>query len=215
MRGFRFTLAGIMASIVVIALGAVALKEATPLWAGLTFWLTVLALLGAVLHGAVSTGRRKAGLLGFALFGGAYLAIYLADEGGASASPTAPVQRGLESLWSRLHAEAVPMAAAISLNTTGAGAPPSPLVMATGGTISFTTSGTIFMATTATTWSGDLPSYNLIGQSLAALLFGLVGAFWAGLLLGRPRRAETSAQAATTDPLAGVMIAETRPGEAS
>ena len=71
----RFTILGLMALVLGFAVAIAALRNADDHWAGGLLLATALligvAALGAVYHG----GRRRAGRLGFAVFGGGYFAL--------------------------------------------------------------------------------------------------------------------------------------------
>jgi hypothetical protein len=75
MRTARFRIAGLMGAVLVAALGLAALRNASELWAGVTFLATCgvlcLAIVGVVCRG----GGERAWWLGFALFGWGYLAL--------------------------------------------------------------------------------------------------------------------------------------------
>lgn len=192
MRNMRLTLAGLMGLVAVAAIGVMGLKQGTPTWAALIFWSVVTLVLGAIVHGAASDGPRRARLLGFALFAGVYLAIYLADEGG-TAMPTYPVHRGLEAMHARIH----PSEPTVAINITA-----TPIMVT--GPVTWTTSpgGTVLSSAIAPApraWGGNLTSYSQVGNSLAALLFGLGGAVWAGLLV-RDRAAVTSGNGVLVEP---------------
>jgi len=71
----RFTILGLMGLVLGLAVAVAALRNADDYWAGglllATALLTGVAALGAVYH----SGRRRAGRLGFAVFGGGYFAL--------------------------------------------------------------------------------------------------------------------------------------------
>ena len=71
MRGFRVTVAGLMAAVVVVALGVVGLKQGTYAWAAATYWVAVFLILGAGVRAAGRRGATRAFWGGFAVFGGA------------------------------------------------------------------------------------------------------------------------------------------------
>ena len=68
MRRFRFTIGGIMAVVLVLAIGLAALKSTSGVWAGVMLVLTYgtlgLAIVGAIL----CRGADQAWWLGFAVF---------------------------------------------------------------------------------------------------------------------------------------------------
>jgi hypothetical protein len=73
MRRFRFTIGGMLALVVFLAVATAALREATHLWDSGVFTAALSVLLAAVLLAVHRTERRRAYWLGFALFGWSYL----------------------------------------------------------------------------------------------------------------------------------------------
>lgn len=195
MRRFRLSLATLMGLVVVIALGVVGLREGTPLWGALSFWGVAIAVLGCVIHGAVATGRRRAGLFGFALFAGTFMAVSVVSEQDDVPVALYPVRKGLDALHPLIHPE-TPQPVWITSGTWAAAGTPQPaqvFVDVTG-----TGSGTMFVsgATVSTGWPGNLQCYYQVGHSLVALLFGLAGGLWAAWI-GSVRRSEPAPSQAT------------------
>jgi hypothetical protein len=77
MRHFRYNIAGALGTILFVAVGFAALREADQLWDSWLFSLTLGLLLVAVLLAARRTGDRRAFWIGFALFGWGYLSLSL------------------------------------------------------------------------------------------------------------------------------------------
>ena len=75
MRHRHFTISGILAFVLFLAVGLAGLKGATEEWDGAILGLTLVALLASVLLAVHARGSRRAYWLGFALFGWAYLAL--------------------------------------------------------------------------------------------------------------------------------------------
>jgi hypothetical protein len=73
LKGPRFSLAGLMGIVAVIALGCVGLVSASTFWTSAAATITLGLLLGAVLGAVLLRGAEQAFLLGFALFGIIYL----------------------------------------------------------------------------------------------------------------------------------------------
>lgn len=73
MKGPRFSLAGLMGIVAVIALGCVGLVSASTFWTSAAATIALGLLLGAVLGAVLLRGAEQAFLLGFALFGIIYL----------------------------------------------------------------------------------------------------------------------------------------------
>ena len=68
-----FTVSGLMAAVVVVALGLVALRDPGPLTASLVYSLALAILLVAGILGCARRGRARAGWLSMAIVGLAYL----------------------------------------------------------------------------------------------------------------------------------------------
>ncbi len=75
MRGMRFTIAALMACVLVAAIGLAALRDPSELWASAIFSLTVVGLLVSALAAAARGGAARLACLGFFLFAGTYLAL--------------------------------------------------------------------------------------------------------------------------------------------
>lgn len=75
MKRFRFSLAGLMAAVLIVAVACAALRFASELWASATLTITVGVLLTAILGVVLREGRIRAFWLGFSVFGWAYLAL--------------------------------------------------------------------------------------------------------------------------------------------
>jgi hypothetical protein len=75
MRIVRFPIAGLMGTILVVAIVLAALRNASQTWAGVTFLLTCGVLCLAVVGVVCRNGSERAWWLGFALFGWGYLAL--------------------------------------------------------------------------------------------------------------------------------------------
>jgi hypothetical protein len=73
LKGPRFSLAGLMGIVAVIALGCVGLVSASTFWTSAAATITLGLLLGSVLGVVLLRGREQSFLLGFALFGIVYL----------------------------------------------------------------------------------------------------------------------------------------------
>ena len=73
MRRPTFTIASLMVSVLFVALACVAMRNPTPLLASVVFSAAVAILAAAVLLACVRRGRSRAGWVGMAAFGLAYL----------------------------------------------------------------------------------------------------------------------------------------------
>ena len=69
----RFSLAGSLWFVALLALGFAAVREASDFWVGATYLVTLGLLCASVLGAVLERGRGGAWWLGFALFGWAYL----------------------------------------------------------------------------------------------------------------------------------------------
>ncbi|MBI3463189.1 MAG: hypothetical protein HY000_09040 [Planctomycetes bacterium] len=69
----RFSLTSLMATVTLAALACVALRFASPLWAGAALMFTLTVLLVAVLGALFRRAEARAFWLGMAVAGGAYL----------------------------------------------------------------------------------------------------------------------------------------------
>jgi hypothetical protein len=77
MRTFRFPIAGLMGTVLVVAIALAALRNASETWAGVTFLMTCAVLCLAIVGVVCRGGRERAWWLGFALFGWGYLLLSL------------------------------------------------------------------------------------------------------------------------------------------
>jgi hypothetical protein len=75
LKGPRFSLAGLMGIVAVIALGCVGLLSASTFWTSAAATITLALFLGAVLGVILLRGAEQSFLLGFALFGIVYLVL--------------------------------------------------------------------------------------------------------------------------------------------
>jgi hypothetical protein len=73
MRLPRFSIAGLLAFVLVCGLGLAALKAASGMWASVTVTVAAVALLTSIVGAA--KGRNRAGWFGFAVFGWGYLVL--------------------------------------------------------------------------------------------------------------------------------------------
>lgn len=73
----RFSIRGLMAGVFLLGVAIGAVREATPLWASVTFSGTLLSVLLGIIGSVQCGGRRRAGWFGYALGCGVYLALAL------------------------------------------------------------------------------------------------------------------------------------------
>jgi hypothetical protein len=157
MRKFRFSIGGLMAVVLVLAIGFAALRNASQTWAGLMFLLTC-GVLGLAVVGAVCRREaERAWWLGFAVFGWGYMILAFWPS---ESLPELPTQALLDVLRS------------IFLATPqGQGFVPA-MAGAFGGGGGF--------------GAGPMLSSSQIGHCLWALLFALLGGTLARVLYGAP-----------------------------
>ena len=99
MQFLRFSIAGLMGSVLIAAVGLVALRFASPTWAGATLLATCSVLALAVVGVVCRGGAERAWWLGCVLFGWGYMALAFWSPVGAGNLPTVAA---LEFLWSKL-----------------------------------------------------------------------------------------------------------------
>jgi hypothetical protein len=105
MRLPRFTIAGLMGLVVVVAVGVAALRFASETWAGVLLLLTLGTLGASVLAFQEWTGARRAWWRGFALFGWGYVALAMGPWASEAIAPHLPTTLGLDALYARMHPE--------------------------------------------------------------------------------------------------------------
>jgi hypothetical protein len=179
MKRPRFTIAGLLGVIVFAAVAFAALREATDLWDGGVFSLTLLTVLSAVLLAIHCTDRKRAFWLGFSLFGWAYL--------GASLVP--PVEsrllttKGLAYVDSKLSDRVI--AVTFSVTTPGGSTTVGKAVQAlafspVGKTLAVNSAGAVRLWNVTTGRllagpNGTTENFIRIGHSLIALVMGWLG----------------------------------------
>jgi hypothetical protein len=86
----RISIAGMMAFVLCVGVGFAALRNATRVWAGVMFLLTLGMLCAAIVGAYSRRGRARLPWLGFAVFGWAYAPAALGpwNEGKDAAAPT-------------------------------------------------------------------------------------------------------------------------------
>ena len=186
----RFTILGLMGLVLGVAVAIAALRNADDYWAGGLMLATAL-LIGVVTLGAVyHSGRRRAGRLGFAVFGGGYFALAflgLSDQNLAKLPTTwllayvhqrvAPPQSFIFTVHGRHGPGQTGQGTILTSNVT-----PGPLA----NTVTATTTSQFALASgvsgdTSTRWKSLLPgaanyeAFSVVGHCLFALLAGLLG----------------------------------------
>lgn len=184
----RFSIAGLMGLVLVVAVGVAALRSGSEDWAGIVLTLT-LGILGVALLGMIfRQGSRRAFWSGFALFGWGYLTLTMAPWFNGEVGPRLATTRGLDLLFTRLHPGAVGTFTVLTVNgqTSANGQTQFFLPWQNALTSTATTNGT----TTGTTWTtaGLTPTsfwmtaaqpspepFRRIGHALFALLAAWIG----------------------------------------
>ena len=104
MNRLRLTIANLMIVVLSVGLGFAALRNADEFWASATYTLAILAVSAAVVVAVARKGQARLTWLGFAMFGGASLLIWLSTSETIDHSmngPPVPVMTwGLRSLMS-------------------------------------------------------------------------------------------------------------------
>ena len=170
----RYSIAGLMTVVLLIALGLAGLRDTSTVWASAVFSLTVILLATAILGAATCSGPSRMACLGFGLFGGTYLlaAFWLWPVPNGVTAP--PLLSKLLLDWLQ------PSVKTPTVMTIDRGQPgelsfvPIPNVWTTvPGTVNITTSAPF------TGRVINLHNYRRIGHVLASIMLGCVGA-WLG-----------------------------------
>ncbi len=185
MRGFRFSIASLLVFILICGVAFAALKESSDLWDSGVFTVTLGALLVSVLLAIYRSGARRSFWVGFALFGGSYLALSLI----APLEGRLITSKALAFLHSKLPGQP-PATVAFVVHCNGSGALSQQQLQ----TITLTGSGNqtnsagqaVFRVWNASTgkllggWGSSTENFVRIGHSVLALLLA-----WFGGLLSR------------------------------
>jgi hypothetical protein len=172
----RFTILGLMGLVLGLAVAIAALRNADDLWAGGLLLATALLIGVAAIGAFYHTGRRRAGRLGFAVFGGGYFALVFLglSETNLNRLPTtwllryvsekaAPIPIGVTARFDSLVVTATPSGATSFVTN------PVPIQIASGTMAS------------PSRWRSMLPgaanshAFSVVGHCLFALLAGLLG----------------------------------------
>jgi hypothetical protein len=176
----RFSIAGLMAAVLVLAVGFAGLRAASPLWASGIFTMTVTVFAGAIVGAAACHGPSRFAWLGFGVFGWTYLlaTFWLWPEPNGVTAPPFLTKALLDYFRPSSNTAAV-----MWIDTAPAGemsTEPPPMA----GSIA---AGNRNLAT-MTPFAGRVVNrfhYRRIGHTLAAIFFGLLGALLGAVLSGR------------------------------
>ena len=170
-RRFYFSLSGLMALVVILAIAMAALRARSDVWASAIYTSMVTALLLSAVGIICRRGRRRAFWAGFLIFAGGYAWLSFGPHSHQGVMPPTLLTTKLLSrwelvgiTWGRLPAGGSPplSGADLSTNTVGGYAMYGPPVMEYSSMGHFFTGPTAYLHQTV--------------HSLVALVFGLVGA---------------------------------------
>jgi hypothetical protein len=199
----RFSIAGLMAVVLVCGVAVAALRNASEIWAGILLLLTLGLLAAALLGVAYRREAGRAGWIGFALFGWGYLTLAFGPWFAEQVRPQLPTTRLLDYV----HGKVVESTEA---NATFSVVLPAQNQVMTGSATT-TTAKNVFVLTASTGGSqaarvtassfsqpfrllfagaGNYEPFQRVGHCLFALLAGLVGAIVARRFHAGLRRAE-------------------------
>ena len=175
----RFTIAGLLGTVLFLAVGLAALRAATDAWDSGVLGITLALLLISVLLAVHRTEGRRAYWFGFALFGWVYLVMSLVPP----VEARLPTTKALAYLDSKVPGRTV---SAIAFSVEGRS-----IGTSHGGTVRLwdATTGKLLAGPNGTT-----EVFLRIGHSLLALVLAFLGAHLSRYLLasGPPGRAEGS-----------------------
>lgn len=168
MRG-RVSIAGLMGAIVVIAVGTAALRSASPRWASAVFTLTLGVLATAVLGARYARRQRRPFWAGFALFGWGYATLAFGPWFSEHVGSKLLTTDAIEHVFQRVNPDMGPVP-----SEAGTSPPNRVYVRHDPAAPSLTT-------------IESSEHFQRIGQSLCALLAGLVGGLVALAFAGTDR----------------------------
>ena len=184
MSRIRFNIASLLVVVLILGVGFAALRESSDLWDSGVFTLTLTVLLVSILLAIHRRDARRAFWIGFALFGGGYLA---ALPGAVDRIPARDDQgAGLPGLQGARRTQRF---FTIQFTGTGSGTPGNQVQAVAfspqGNRLATSSPGTVRLWDAATGrllggWAGTTENFVRIGHSLLALLTG-----WLGGLLSR------------------------------
>jgi hypothetical protein len=190
MRGFRFSIAGLIALVGIAATGFAAVRVASPGWSGGLFSLTILALLTAVLGIIYRRGPKRVFWVGFAIFGWTHLILASAPWFSRYTGPQLLGSKLFTQLFPILHPNAA-NAGMMGMGGMGMGGMGGMGGGGMGGGFRQIAMGGMGMvgmggAAPAPGTFVYLQDFTQIGQSLEALIWAFLGG-WAATYLSRGR----------------------------
>lgn len=163
MKPFRMSIAASLGIIAVAAVGLMGMRVGKPLWASMTFCLTLAFLLGATLKATIGPAPTRPGPIGFAVFGWVYLATVFGPWGKLDIPPM-PHAWGVKALLDRIHPEpeyqypeGVWQSSDLISEEIGFPSPPRPKP------------GSVV-------WSGNANSFHQSAHAIVTLVFAAIGA---------------------------------------
>jgi hypothetical protein len=115
MARLRISISGLMAVVLIVAVGFAGLRNANQAWASGTFYLVVILLPTSLLRGIAGHGRERLACIGFAVFGWSYLLIAFWPNHGIPL-PALPTSALLEGLYAYLDVNVTEITIGRSLN---------------------------------------------------------------------------------------------------
>jgi hypothetical protein len=176
----RFSIAGLMAAVLLLAVGFAGLRTASPLWASGIFTMTVTVFAGAIVGAAACQGPSRFAWLGFGIFGWAYLlaTFWLWPAPNGVTAPPFLTKALLDYFQPSSNTAAVMWIDTVPPGEMSTEPPPM---------VTTKVPGTANLAT-MTPFAGRAVNrlhYRRIGHTLAAIFFGLLGALLGAILRGR------------------------------
>ncbi len=179
MRRFRFSVAGLMAVILVLTIGMAALRDPTPLWASTIFTAAVVLFAASLLGAMAHRGVPRFSWAGMAVFGWVYLITSFGPWPGNSVGPppllpSALLDQFQEYIVSDGKAQYSTIGMYIDYYKSTSG------VRGTGTQLAAQPPGVYKTV--------DVIVYMQTGHSLGAMLFGILGAFAGRFFAARSER---------------------------
>jgi hypothetical protein len=187
MRLPRFTIAGLMGLVVVVAVAVAALRFASELWAGILLMLTLGVLGASILAFHDRSGSLRSWWRGFALFGWGYIVLAMGPWASDAVAPHLPTTMGLDALYAKMHLEGTPQQANLAvgswMTSTATALPPGGSstipVLSSGTTATFNPTTGVATPTPIRVWfvaaSATPEFFRRVGHCLWALLVACAG----------------------------------------
>jgi hypothetical protein len=164
MKPFRMSIAASLGVIAIAAVGLMGMRVGKPIWASITFCLTLAFLLGATLKATIGPAPTRPGPIGFAVFGWVYLATVFGPWGKLDIPPM-PHAWLVGAMLENVHPHPIDEQ---SVNETWQSTATFSLVQVNNGPPPKLKPG-------AVPWSGDANSFRQSAHAMAALAFAVIG----------------------------------------